>query len=58
LTQSWAKPASLLDDGKRGQNHCLENFYKNLSITCGFLLLFVTGAGKYSVDAWLGVALP
>jgi putative oxidoreductase len=31
------------------------NFYKNISIAGGFLLLFVTGAGKYSVDAKLDV---
>jgi putative oxidoreductase len=30
------------------------NFYKNASIVGGFLLLFVTGAGKYSLDATLG----
>ena len=27
------------------------NFYKNISIMGGFLLLYVTGAGKYSVDS-------
>jgi putative oxidoreductase len=27
------------------------NFYKNISIIGGLLLLYVTGAGKYSVDA-------
>jgi putative oxidoreductase len=27
------------------------NFYKNISIIGGFLLLYVTGGGKYSVDA-------
>jgi|ERR1700722_6020291 putative oxidoreductase len=32
----------------------LESFYKNLSIVGGFLLLFITGAGKYSIDAILG----
>jgi len=26
------------------------NFYKNISIIGGFLLLYVTGAGRYSVD--------
>ena len=26
------------------------NFYKNVSIMGGFLLLFITGAGKYSLD--------
>jgi putative oxidoreductase len=29
------------------------NFYKNLSIMGGLFLLYVTGAGKYSVDARL-----
>lgn len=36
----------------------MEGFYKNLSIMGGFLLLAVTGAGKYSIDAWCGVASP
>jgi putative oxidoreductase len=34
------------------------NFYKNISIIGGFLLLYVTGAGKYSVDARMGWANP
>src|SRR5271168_1394261 len=34
------------------------NFYKNLSIMGGFLLLYVTGAGKYSLDARRGASLP
>jgi putative oxidoreductase len=29
------------------------NFYKNISIVGGFLLLYITGAGRYSVDAKL-----
>jgi putative oxidoreductase len=29
------------------------NFYKNLSIIGGFLLLYVTGPGRYSLDARL-----
>ncbi len=29
------------------------NFYKNISIIGGFLLLYVTGAGRYSIDAKL-----
>jgi putative oxidoreductase len=37
---------------------CLEGFYKDLSIMGGFLLLFITGAGKYSIDALLGIAPP
>jgi putative oxidoreductase len=36
----------------------MEGFYKNLSIMGGFLLLFVTGPGKYSIDAFYGVAAP
>ncbi len=31
------------------------NFYKNFSIICGFMLLYLTGPGKYSVDARLGL---
>lgn len=30
------------------------NFYKNISIIGGFLLLYVTGAGRYSLDAARG----
>jgi putative oxidoreductase len=30
------------------------NFYKNVSIMGGFLLLFITGAGTYSLDATFG----
>jgi putative oxidoreductase len=33
----------------------MDSFYKNLSIMGGFLLLYVTGAGKYSIDALLGI---
>ena len=36
----------------------MDGFYKNLSIMGGFLLLFVTGAGKYSIDALCGIAAP
>lgn len=36
----------------------LENFYKNLSIIGGFLLLYVTGAGRYSFDAFFNIATP
>lgn len=34
----------------------MEGFYKNLSIMGGFLLLYVTGAGKYSIDLLYGMA--
>jgi putative oxidoreductase len=36
----------------------LEGFYKNLSIMGGFLLLYITGAGKYSIDALCSIATP
>jgi putative oxidoreductase len=36
----------------------MDSFYKNLSIMGGFLLLFVTGPGKYSIDAWRSIAAP
>jgi putative oxidoreductase len=36
----------------------LEGFYKDLSIMGDFLLLYITGAGKYSIDALLGIAAP
>ena len=34
----------------------LDGFYKDLSIMGGFLLLYIAGPGKYSVDALLGIA--
>ena len=34
----------------------MDGFYKNLSIMGGFLLLYITGAGKYSIDALLFIA--
>ena len=36
----------------------LEGFYKDLSVMGGFLLLCITGAGKYSIDALFGIAAP
>jgi putative oxidoreductase len=36
----------------------MEGFYKDLSIMGGFLLLSVTGAGKYSIDVLCGIAAP
>jgi putative oxidoreductase len=36
----------------------MDAFYKNLSIMGGFLLLYITGAGKYSIDALSSVAAP
>jgi putative oxidoreductase len=36
----------------------MDSFYKNLSIMGGFLLLYMTGAGKYSIDALWSIAAP
>src|SRR5277367_4224076 len=36
----------------------MDNFYKNLAIMGGFLLLCITGPGKYSIDAFYGIAAP
>jgi len=30
------------------------NFYKNISIIGGLLLLYATGAGRYAIDSWRG----
>jgi putative oxidoreductase len=35
----------------------MDSFYKNLSIMGGFLLLYVTGPGKYSIDSLLSIAV-
>ena len=34
------------------------HFYKNVSLMGGFFLLYVTGAGKFSIDARLGLLVP
>jgi putative oxidoreductase len=47
----WAAPAAERVDS-------MDSFYKNVSIMGGFLLLYVTGAGKYSLDALYGIAAP
>jgi putative oxidoreductase len=36
----------------------MDGFYKNLSIMGGFLLLCITGAGKYSIDGLFSIAVP
>jgi putative oxidoreductase len=36
----------------------LDGFYKDLSIMGGFLLLYITGPGRYSIDALLSVTGP
>jgi putative oxidoreductase len=36
----------------------MDGFYKNLGIMGGFLLLYITGAGKFSIDTLLSIAAP
>ena len=36
----------------------MDGFYKNIAIMGGFLLLYVTGPGKYSIDALLSIGTP
>jgi putative oxidoreductase len=36
----------------------MDGFYKNLSIMGGFLLLYINGAGKYSIDVLCDIAAP
>jgi putative oxidoreductase len=36
----------------------MDSFFKNLSIVGGFLLLFVTGPGKYSIDVLFNLPSP
>jgi putative oxidoreductase len=45
----WTVP----DDADRVDS--MEVFYKNLCVVGGFLLLYITGAGRYSIDAILGL---
>ena len=40
----------------RDQVANMESFYKNLSVMGGFLLLYITGAGKYSIDGLYSIA--
>ncbi len=42
----------------KDQVDSMDGFYKNLSIMGGFLLLYITGAGKYSIDALCGICAP
>ena len=43
----WSVP-----DAQRGNQTA--HFWKNISMMGGLVLLFITGAGRYSVDAVLG----
>ena len=36
----------------------MDSFFKNLGIMGGFLLLYITGAGKYSIDVLWSIAAP
>jgi putative oxidoreductase len=39
-----------------GKVDSMDGFYKDLSIMGGFSLLYITGAGRYSIDALCGIA--
>jgi putative oxidoreductase len=45
---------------KKGSNKIdtMDGFYKNVSIMGGFLLLYISGAGKYSIDALRSMSGP
>jgi putative oxidoreductase len=36
----------------------MDGFFKNIGIMGGFLLLYIIGPGKYSIDALFGIAAP
>jgi putative oxidoreductase len=36
----------------------MDGFFKNMSIMGGFLLLYITGAGRYSIDGLRGIVAP
>jgi putative oxidoreductase len=36
----------------------MDSFFKNLSIMGGFLLLYITGAGKYAIDVFWSIPAP
>jgi len=54
----WPPDASTPHSTGADRLASMEAFYKNLSIVGGFLLLYITGAGKYSIDALCGIAAP
>ncbi len=57
LAGNCAYWASLLDNNGCGSSR-MDGFYKNLGIMGGFLLLYINGAGKYSIDALCDIAAP
>ena len=40
------------------QANTVDGFYKNVNIMGSFLLLYITGARKYSIAALFGIAVP
>ena len=55
IVTAFGHPFWTMEGQARGIN--MANFYKNLAIIGGYLLLAVTGAGRYSFDH-RGVAVP
>jgi putative oxidoreductase len=48
IVTALAHPFWIMDGAARAANQA--NFYKNLAIMAAYLLLAITGAGRYSVD--------
>jgi putative oxidoreductase len=48
IITALAHPFWTMEGAARAANHA--NFYKNLAIMAAYLLLAITGAGRYSVD--------
>jgi hypothetical protein len=50
----WTDLAITLNRIASGRSLCC----RDISIMGGFLLLYISGAGKYSIDAFWGIATP
>jgi putative oxidoreductase len=57
-TGNCAYLASPLDNNRCGSSGQHGQLYKNLASMGGFLLLYMTGAGKYSIEVLCGVVAP
>jgi putative oxidoreductase len=54
LLAGFCVVTAVLFHTKFGETNQLLHFEKNLSMTGGFLALWVAGAGAWSLDAWFG----